>query len=867
MPPSPSPAPAGTTQLKGAAASSPEARTATDEEEVRPYVLSAEIGKGSFATVYRGYHEVTRQVVAVKTVSRSILTPKLVDNLWSEIHILKQLSHKHITQLIDIKERPKYYYLVMEYCSGGDLSLYIKRRGKVEGLSYIPAPGEAPTYYPHPRNGGLAELVVRSFLRQLARAMKFLRHRNLLHRDIKPQNLLLTPADEEDFAKGHPLGVPILKVADFGFARILPNATMAETLCGSPLYMAPEILRYEKYDAKADLWSVGAVLYEMCVGRPPFRAQNHIELLKRIEKARSLVAFPDEDPNFNSNGSDAQPVPADMKKLIRSLLKRHPVERASFDEFFASQALQNSKFPRPEKKPAETTKEQDSILSRIPDNHRIIPPEVLDPKSIVPPSTFNFRRRGTEQNSGSSSNAPGTSEGSRRSSTSPRSSPRSLGVPLHPVTTREKQAAALESDGTVIPGETEEDSAMRREYVIVGDTKAVEFTKTVDEIHSQRTRRLLGDRKPALPPVDDENQEGFASVSGSPASNNITFPPVTNHSISSSPEYPPQYITPSRNTATNALSRALNIASKKLFGTMRSPSDRAIPRRPPLIIKNYYPEEDERDPEEDELLAKLEDLAQKTAVLTKWSDEMYEYVKAIPQKPLSDPTKFSKREGEADRQARKRQTAEVEAEYNAVTCVSLYMLLMSFSQRGIDVLRAYQNKLKAKDPDGNFTVSEGFDDALVWFRDHFIKCNERVTLVKTWLPSEFSRAPKWLDQLIYDHALQLSRTAARKELLGKMSSNDECEKLYEESLWCLYALQDDLMQQENPFQTEDHKLIDTWIKRTKLRLFRCRARMNMNDDERLNDARADQNLDDVMRYPAPWDAKPPSPQRTNEARN
>lgn len=189
---------------------------------------------------------------------------------------------------------------------------------------------------------------------------------------------------------------------------------------------------------------------------------------------------------------------------------------------------------------------------------------------------------------------------------------------------------------------------MRREYVIVGDTKAVEFTKTVDgasfltrehcefsnstpEIHSQRTRRLLGDRKPALPPVDDENQEGFASVSGSPASNNITFPPVTNHSISSSPEYPPQYITPSRNTATNALSRALNIASKKLFGTMRSPSDRAIPRRPPLIIKNYYPEEDERDPEEDELLAKLEDLAQKTAVLTKWSDEMYEYVKAIPQ--------------------------------------------------------------------------------------------------------------------------------------------------------------------------------------------------------------------------------------------
>ena len=61
--------------------------------------------------------------------------------------------------------------------------------------------------------------------------------------------------------------------------------------------MAPEILRYEKYDAKADLWSVGAVLYEMSVGKPPFRAQNHMELLRRIENARSNVKFPDEDPS------------------------------------------------------------------------------------------------------------------------------------------------------------------------------------------------------------------------------------------------------------------------------------------------------------------------------------------------------------------------------------------------------------------------------------------------------------------------------------------------------------------------------------------------------------------------------------------
>ena len=176
----------------------------------------------------------------------------------------------------------------------------------------------------------------------IARALKFLRTRNLIHRDIKPQNLLLKPASPEELARGHPLGVPILKVADFGFARFLPNAVLAETLCGSPLYMAPEILRYEKYDAKADLWSVGAVLYETAVGRPPFRAQNHIELLKKIEQTKRL-RFPDEDPEAKNKDPKPQPVPRDIKNLIERLLMRVPSQRASFEEFFSSEALKNSK--------------------------------------------------------------------------------------------------------------------------------------------------------------------------------------------------------------------------------------------------------------------------------------------------------------------------------------------------------------------------------------------------------------------------------------------------------------------------------------------------------------------------------------------
>lgn len=152
------------------------------------------------------------------------------------------------------------------------------------------------------------------------------------------QNLLLHPPDASDIAAGHPPGIPLLRVADFGFARALPNASLAETLCGSPLYMAPEILRYEKYDAKADLWSVGAVAYEMSVGKPPFRAQNHVELLRRIERGEDRIKFPDEkSPSASADGVLESPptrVPDDIKALIRGLLKRNPVERMSFTDFF-----------------------------------------------------------------------------------------------------------------------------------------------------------------------------------------------------------------------------------------------------------------------------------------------------------------------------------------------------------------------------------------------------------------------------------------------------------------------------------------------------------------------------------------------------
>ena len=225
----------------------------------------------------------------------------------------------------------------MEYCELGDLSYFIKKRDK---LADNPALVDMVRKYPMPPAGGLNEVIVRHFLKQLASAMEFLRDRNFIHRDVKPQNLLLLPAPQYLAQQKNPplvmsastepmvpvVGInslPMLKIADFGFARSLPSTSLAETLCGSPLYMAPEILRYEKYDAKADLWSVGTVLFEMMVGKPPFRATNHVELLRKIEQSEDHIRFPRETV-----------ISPAMKDLIKALLKRTPVERLPFEDFF-----------------------------------------------------------------------------------------------------------------------------------------------------------------------------------------------------------------------------------------------------------------------------------------------------------------------------------------------------------------------------------------------------------------------------------------------------------------------------------------------------------------------------------------------------
>ena len=256
-------------------------------KRVGPYdLLAPPIGHGSFATVYRAAHRQTNQTLAVKAVLRKRLNKKLMTNLEAEIHILQRLDHPNVVALHDVQTTENNIYIVMEFCPGGDLHTLIKH------------------------NGPQSELQAQRYMSQLANGIRYLRLHNLVHRDLKPQNLLLTTLQPD----------AVLKIADFGFARYVQQQDMAETLCGSPLYMAPEILRSHKYDAKADLWSVGTILHELITGKPPYSGSNQVQLLRHVDEVE--VSAP---PHVSSI----------CAHLLLNLLKRAPTERLSFEAFFA----------------------------------------------------------------------------------------------------------------------------------------------------------------------------------------------------------------------------------------------------------------------------------------------------------------------------------------------------------------------------------------------------------------------------------------------------------------------------------------------------------------------------------------------------
>uniref|UniRef100_A0A3Q3RLN9 non-specific serine/threonine protein kinase n=1 Tax=Mastacembelus armatus TaxID=205130 RepID=A0A3Q3RLN9_9TELE len=250
------------------------------------------VGHGAFAVVFRGRHrKKTDWEVAIKSINKKNLSKSQI-LLGKEIKILKVL----------IVADSNCLFPYTQYCNGGDLADYLQAKGT------------------------LREETLRVFLQQIAAAMRILNSKGIIHRDLKPQNILLSYAGRK---KSNISGIRI-KIADFGFARYLQSNMMAATLCGSPMYMAPEVIMSQNYDAKADLWSIGTVIYQCLIGKPPFQVNN---VLKKNILMLLLPSIPRETS-------------PQLSDLLLGLLQRNQKDRIDFGKSHFNFILIFSSFSR-----------------------------------------------------------------------------------------------------------------------------------------------------------------------------------------------------------------------------------------------------------------------------------------------------------------------------------------------------------------------------------------------------------------------------------------------------------------------------------------------------------------------------------------
>ena len=252
------------------------------------------IGKGSFSKVYLGYDPENRMNVAIKKVSLKDTKKMSLSRLQREIKLLKKLNHPNIVRFIDtFTDISDNVYVITEYCNYGSLEKFIG--GKGDEIVQ------------------LFEDEIKTLIYQLKEGLRYLLTNNILHRDIKPQNILLHRDGDEIN----------IKIADFGFAKhfeVLEVDSMMETLCGTPLYLAPEIIIDKKYTLYSDLWSVGIIMYQLFYHTTPFQTpKNILELIRNIEKLNIIFK-----KDTSNNAQD----------LMKTLLNPDPVKRIDWGNFF-----------------------------------------------------------------------------------------------------------------------------------------------------------------------------------------------------------------------------------------------------------------------------------------------------------------------------------------------------------------------------------------------------------------------------------------------------------------------------------------------------------------------------------------------------
>ncbi|KAF1971470.1 MAP/microtubule affinity-regulating kinase 4 [Bimuria novae-zelandiae CBS 107.79] len=863
------------------------------------------IGKGSFAEVYRGIHVEKRQSVAIKSVNMSKLNKKLKDNLASEISILRSLLHPHVVALIDCHETPSRMHIIMEFCELGDLSSFIKKRAD---LVNHPSTQRMIEKYSNPEVGGLNEVIVRHFAKQTASALEFLRSKNYIHRDLKPQNLLLNPSSmfysQSGILDRMPLAasanslipaagvesLPMLKIADFGFARILPNTSLAETLCGSPLYMAPEILRYEKYDAKADLWSVGTVLFEMMCARPPFRANNHVELLKKIEDRKDQIRF--------SEGLVASRA---MKTLIRALLKRHPLERMSYENFFSDPVIRDE-IPGlvdedlPQSASQSLAPEPLAESKRAPkmpiemDRRASEGPYSQSPKGTnygtTPPSRPTSRPTTSRPTSGQAVEAPARPASIRRPSNTPQSPierqpsqrehrrPSLTNAATAPVRTATLHEQVVDPSYTgsrrrisrdeVLPAPSglkehlerermpqrpeaamreaaeraAQDTAIDEGFVFV-EKRRVEIDALADEIAAspQTTRDRNITREHAM--------KRRATTQGSPTC--ITGATVPSRAIQIQQKHTAAHqrtnsyerrYRPSFESATSALSKAMNMVNIRGLGLSPPLMKGASPpqgyagfpvyptAQSSLLLVGDHGRVAEND-EDASIIKKIEQLAQLSHVVYGFAEVKYKQL--VPVAPSDQGL------GIGAKGVRRPNNEEIEDDEDddltpdTILVISeealvLYVKALGMLNKAMDITASYWNRNgRGPSPEGTSRTAmntERFQDVVKWLRDRFNECCIKSEIVarklkqaQILLPSDHPNHPNnrseasgsattvgsadnillttgvTAEKLMYDRALEMSRTAAVNELVG--ADLPGCDLNYWTAILMLEAILED----------------------------------------------------------------------------
>ncbi|XP_040460070.1 serine/threonine-protein kinase 36 [Falco naumanni] len=247
------------------------------------YHILEVIGEGSFGRVYKGRRKHSAQVVALKFIPKVGRSEKEMKNLQREIEIMRGLYHPNIIQMLDSFETDKEVVVVTDYAEG-ELFQILED------------------------DGSLPEDQVQTIAAQLVSALYYLHSHRILHRDMKPQNILLGKDG-------------VVKLCDFGFARAMSIHTMVLTsIKGTPLYMSPELVEERPYDHTADLWSVGCILYELFVGTPPFYTSSIFQLVSIIVK--DPIKWP-------------AAISPDFKSFLQGLLMKDPRQRLSWPELLS----------------------------------------------------------------------------------------------------------------------------------------------------------------------------------------------------------------------------------------------------------------------------------------------------------------------------------------------------------------------------------------------------------------------------------------------------------------------------------------------------------------------------------------------------